>query len=275
MDGPNEQENKPIPQGPEQQPSWQDSKSPQQQQLENTTKPKWLLPALIILLILILLFFGWLWWKGKDKNKTADTGNQTTQNNDAAPEPAEPACAVGFTDYVNADLGLGFCYPTVWGSVTVNDAKFEAADAGSRWTFSFTAKAMVNLGVVSLDWATTVPRDGTCVDPAVQTMPAFVPFSTTWAVDGTPASSATRGIEVLADTYLINEEVDEMLGNGACLRGYTIINGIYPHTAASYSAEFTAAVSDPDQHIADPNILIPATERADFAAFVKSVRKEE
>lgn len=86
--------------------------------------------------------------------------------------------------------------------------------------------------------------------------------------------SGTRGIEVMAGQYLIQERVDDVLTNGACVEGYTIIDGDpYSHTAASYSAEFAAPVTTPQQHIDDPNILIPADDRSEFYIFVKSVHK--
>lgn len=233
-------------------------------------KKMWLW-LLILLLVLLLLFFGWWWWKDKDKKD--DTSNNSS-NNSSQQQEEQAACGEGLTEYENAELGIGFCYPTDWGEVTVADAKFDAADNGERWRVMFANKEMVNLGLVTDDWSTEVARDGTCVDPAVQTLPAFSPFSTTWTTEGTPVSSATRGVEVEADHYLINEEVDDLLTNGVCVHGYTIINGdVYTHTSASYSVEFGGSVTTPQQHIDNPNTLVPATDRDEFYAFVKSVHK--
>ena len=82
----------------------------------------------------------------------------------------------------------------------------------------------------------------------------------------------TRGVEVLASEYLIQEYVDDLLTNGVCVEGFTIIDGeVYSHTTASYFAEYDAPVTTPQQHIDDPNILIPAADRAEFYTFVKSV----
>jgi hypothetical protein len=223
---------------------------------------------LILLLVLLGLLFGW-WWMNKDDTAATNT-NETSES-----APAETvACAEGTTAYENTELGLGFCYPTEWGDVSVVDAKFATADTGSRWTVGFADKSMVNLGVVSADWSTAVARDGTCVDPAVQTLPAFSPFSTAWATEGTPVSSATRGIEVEADKFLIQEHVDDLLTNGACVEGYTIIEGDpYTHTSASYWAFFTGSITTPQQHIDNPNALISEENRTDFYDFVKSVHK--
>lgn len=246
------------------------------------SKKMWLW-LLIILLILLLLFFGW-WWKDKDKKD--ETAQNNTNNSQQEQQPQEEAtCDKGYTEYENADLDIGFCYPTAWGTVTVADARFQqtpttvgdttvAADTGQRWRVSFSAKSEVNLGLVTADWSTEVARDGVCVDPAVQTLPAFSPFSTAWVTEGTPVMSGTRGIEVMASEYLIQEEVDDLLTNGVCVRGYTIIDGDpFSHTAASYSAEFAAPVTTPQQHIDNPNILIPEDDRNEFYIFVKSVHK--
>ncbi|HJQ08248.1 MAG TPA: hypothetical protein VJ836_02060 [Candidatus Saccharimonadales bacterium] len=247
----------------------------------NTSKRMWRV-LLILLLLIILNLFGW-WWiqtqKAKKQNepvaKTTSPASQAAKSEDARGGTGDTAtpCADSLVYHENKSLGLAFCYPKAWGTVAAEDAKFAAADAGSRWRIGFSAKEAVHLGAVSADWSTSVPRDGTCVDPAVQALPPFAPFSTTWQTTGTPVSSATRGIEVLADQYLLQERVDDLLTNGACLEGYRIINGTYPHAAATYSAEFGGAVTTPDQHVTNPTVLIPATDRSDFGAFVKSVRK--
>lgn len=236
---------------------------------EKSKKMMWLW-IIIIMVLLAALLLGWLWWKDKDKKDATSTSTSTSEQQTVVEE--EVTCAAEYTHYENDDLGLGFCYPTDWGTVSVVDAKFAAADTGERWTIKFADKAMVNLGVVSDDWSTEVARDGTCVDPAVQTLPAFSPFSTTWATEGTPVMSGTRGIEVSADNYLIDETVDDLLTNGVCVYGYSIITGDpYTHTTSSYSAEFAAPVTTPQEHIDDPNILITETNRDEFYTFVKSV----
>lgn len=236
------------------------------------SKKMWLW-LLILLLILLLLFFGWWWWKDKDK-KDETAQNNNSNNSQQEQQAQEATCDTGYTAYEATDLGIGFCYPTAWGTASVIDAKFAAADTGQRWKVTFTSKPVVNLGVVTDDWSTTVPRDGVCVDPAVQVLPAFSPFSTSWETEGTPVTSATRGIEVMAGQYLIQERVDDVLTSGVCLEGYTITGGDpYSHTSASYSAEFAAPVTTPQQHIDSPNTLIPEADRTQFYTFVKSVHK--
>ncbi|HZM64275.1 MAG TPA: hypothetical protein VFB59_04040 [Candidatus Saccharimonadales bacterium] len=238
------------------------------------SKKKMWLWIIIILLLLLALLFGW-WWMSKDKKEPAASTDSTApraSSEEKKEETKTVTCTDGYTEYNNTELGFGFCYPTTWGMVSVADGKFAPGDTGQRWLIHFARKSMVNLGVVTADWSTEEARDGTCVDPAVQTLPAFSPFSTTWDTEGTPVMSATRGIEVLADSYLINEETDDLLTSGACLHGYTIIDADpYTHTSASYSADFGGGVTTPQQHIDNPLVLIPAADRVDFTTFVKSV----
>lgn len=240
------------------------------------SKKKMWLWIVIILLVVLALIAGWLWWKDKDKkDETANTNNNSQQQT----ETETATCDEGLTTYENEDLGVGFCYPTNWGEVTVADARLMAettdevaADKGQRWRLSFADKAAVNLGLVSEDWSTEVGRGGSCVDPATQTLPAFSPFSTEWETEGDTATFASRGVEVEADTYLIEETADEFY-NGVCITGYTVIdNETFPHSTASYYAEFGGAVTTPQQHVDNPNTLAPEADREEFYAFVKSVR---
>ncbi len=231
---------------------------------------------IIIAVLLAALLLGWLWWKDKDKKDAASTSTSTTEQQTVV---EEVTCEAEFTAYENAELGLGFCYPTDWGTVTVTDARLQktptevegtviAADTGQRWRVSFSEKPAVNLGVVTADWSTEIGRGGSCVDPATTTLPAFSPFSTEWEVETTFAS---RGIEVMANEYLINESADEY-HNGVCILGYTIINAEdYTHSTASYYKEFGGTITTPEQHVDNPTVLAPEADRNDFYTFVKSV----
>lgn len=243
----------------------------------NGKKTMWMW-VIIILLVLLVLFFGWWWWKEKDKKDSAS--NTDTNSSQQAQNEAAPECGEDLVSYTNADLDVAFCYPTAWGEVAVNDARLQkeeitvdgvviAPDTGERWQLSFSEKPAVNLGLVTADWSTEVGRGGSCIDPATQTLPAFSPFSTEWVEEG---SLVNRGIEVMADEYLIEETADEFL-NGACISGYTIINAEdFSHSAATYYKEFGGAIMTPAQHMASPNTLAPEADREDFYTFVKSVR---
>lgn len=243
---------------------------------------KWVLwGAGIFLAILILLVVALALAPGNDnKDTTNQNTNNTNQqndnqqtNNNQNTQQDNGDCTETLRQFSNTDLGFRFCYPQAWGDVSVQDARFAATDAGSRYRLTFSKKPEVNLGVQSDNWSTNVPRDGTCVDPA-SPLPDFGSFSTAWKTEkaGDEVTYAMRGIEVLAGQYLITEEVSNMLGNGVCLHGYKIINGrAYKHVAASYSVEFNGDVQTPQKHIDNPNQLVPRQERTDFAAVVKSV----
>ncbi len=232
----------------------------------------------VILFVLLILFFGWWWWKDKDKKDSTSTSTSTDNSSQAQNET--PECGEDLVSYTNEDLDIRFCYPIAWGDVSVNDARLQKVattvdgatinpDTGQRWQLSFSEKPAVNLGLVTADWSTEVGRGGSCLDPATQTLPAFSPFSTEWVEDG---SLVSRGIEVLADEYLIEETADEFY-NGVCISGYTIINAEdFTHSTATYFKEFGGAVMTPAQHMASPNTLAPVADRDDFYAFVKSVQ---
>lgn len=243
----------------------------------------WLMIIIILLAIILAGLLGWLWWRDRDQsaNQGTPTGQNDSPQEEISGEPIEEAaCADGFTTYTNADLGVQFCYPTTWGEPSVSDAKFAAADTGSRWLISFASNSAVHAGLVTSDWTTAVGRDGTCVDPAVQTMPTVEAFSTEWIVEATEGdgttSSALRGVQSSGSTLLINEYVDSLLSNGVCLNGYKAIdNELYPVVAASYFVEFNGTVANPQQHVDNSEVLIPAESREDFATFVESIEALE
>lgn len=236
----------------------------------------WLIVIIVLLFMVLAGLFGWLWWRDRGSEPATPTGTNGEPVVEAPVEEEESACADDFTPYANSDLGVEFCYPTVWGIPTATDAKFAEADTGQRWLISFADNEAVHAGLVTADWTTAVGRDGTCVDPAVQTMPTVESVSTEWVIeaaegDGT-AVSALRGIQNNEGVLLINEYVDSLLSNGVCLNGYKAIdNELYPVVAASYYVGFNEAIASPQQHIDNPEALIPAEDRTDFATFVTSI----
>lgn len=237
----------------------------------------WLMVIIILLALILAGLFGWLWWR--DRNQSANEGTSTeptVSDGTPADDPVDEAvCTDGFTIYTNTDLGVQFCYPTAWGEPSVSDAKFADADTGSRWLVSFDGNDAVHAGLASPDWDTEVPRDGTCVDPAVTAMPTMSPFSTDWTTEtteGDTVTSATRGVEIDDTTLLIREYVSSLLVEGACLEGYKAIDSpAYDVASASYYAVFNDTVTNAQQHIDNPNVLISTEDRADFATFVESI----
>lgn len=233
---------------------------------------KWvLLAAGCFLALLILLVVALAFAPGSNDNNTNNGGQNTSQPNNNS--NASNGCTETLRLFSNTDLGFRFCYPEVWGDVAVQDARFAATDAGSRYRLAFSEKPAVNLGVQSEGWATSEARDGTCVDPA-NALPNFADFRTAWRTEPSEGEVVfgMRGIEVRADQFLFTEEVSNMLDDGACLRGDKVISGrAYNHVSGSYFAAFDDEVQTPQQHIDRPNHLIPRQERTDFTAVMKSV----
>jgi len=234
-----------------------------------------------IFLLVLLLVAGIVWVSSlgtsdKGTDKTATTTDKPEEEEESKSTDPE-ACTAKQRRYQNRDLSLGFCYPNVWGNVSVADAEFDPSDDGTRLKLSFSAKPQVNIGLVSDDWSTDVARDGVCSDPAQQELPNFESFSARWATEGSGASisSATRGLEIATDEYIIEEYVDNLLTNGVCLTGFKLTEGeVYRHVEASYSAAFSAEITTPQAHINDPTVLVPVADRTAFIALVKSFRKE-
>lgn len=255
------------------------SSQPQQFKPKRSKRSRNLLIVLLVLLLVLAGLLGWLWWRDQSDGASPDETPAVSEQTPADETPETINCAEELTAYSNEDLNLQFCYPADWGVVAVSDAKFDPADTGERWRLSFSDKPAVNLGLVTEDWSTAVARDGVCVDPATQVLPAFSPFSTDWQISvgsTEDPDAASRGLEVMADQYLITEHVDNLLTNGVCMQGYGITgDDVYPFATASYFAEFTAAISTPSQHMASSTVLIPATERSQFAAFVQSIQTIE
>lgn len=235
---------------------------------------QWLVIVLIILLIVLGALFGWLWWR--DRDAASDSGGQGM----AAPAEAESmptetaACGEGLNHYQNASLGLQFCYPEVWGTVTAADAKLDPSDTGTRQNLSFSDKNAVNVGVATTDWSTTFGRDGVCSDPATPDLPPFAPFSAAWNTfdDGSGVASVDRGIQKVDGQYLINEFASTTLAEVVCLTGYKVLDGTpFTHAAGSYAANFNVDIPSPSAHMADPNVLIALPERQAFYDFVQSI----
>jgi hypothetical protein len=182
-------------------------------------------------------------------------------------------CSRGFRLYENKSLDLAFCYPPAWGGVAVTDARYAAEDTGRRWRLSFSGMRQLHVSTVTTNWTTLSPPTGACTDAAVQSIQMVPTFSTDWQSTSQPVANARRGITMAKNKYLIEERVDQPIDNGVCLGGYVAREGPYPYVAATYRATFAGQIGSPDQHIARPEVLIPPTDRADFTAFVQSIRR--
>lgn len=234
-------------------------------------------------LALLLLVVGIVWLaslgssEGNSNKATTNTTSQEEQEGEDVPIVETDECTAKERRYQSKDLSLGFCYPNEWGNVSVQDAKFDPSDDGTRLRLSFSEKPQVHIGLVSDDWSTDAAREGVCVDPAQQALPDFETFSARWATEGSGASisSATRGLEIATDEYIIQEHVDNLLTNGVCITGFKLTDGeVYRHAEASYSASFTAEIDSPYAHINAPTELVPVVDRTAFIALIESMHKE-
>ncbi len=219
---------------------------------------------------------GYLWWNSnKDNNQQTNQPTTTTPvTTTQTPEPTATTCP-NQVSFSNKSFGASFCYPVAWGDYTVENDKLAASDTGTRLIVNFSKKPSVHVAGASTNWTTTVGRDGICSDPPPPAT-EFGPLSTEWETEGSgmDVTSATRRIVNKTGTYLIDEYTDDVLTNGVCLKGYSIINGSpFNVVTASYFAAFGKGITTPKAHIDNPNILIPAADRADFKAVVLSVKK--
>lgn len=242
-------------------------------------KPKpetavWLPWAICGFLLLLVIVFAILLLANNKKETPAVTDK--TQQQTQTDQTDENACSNKQRRYKNEDLGFGFCYPNAWGNVTVTDAKFDPSDSGTRRKLGFSEKSQIHLGIVSDDWSSDSSHVAACDDPAVQAFPDPSTFSANWVTVGTGAAitSAIRGLEIVPNEYVVQEQVDSTVNKGDCMQGYKIINApVYRTVAASYYKPFDTTTTTPSAHITFPTKLIDATDRSDFISFVKSIYK--
>jgi hypothetical protein len=188
-------------------------------------------------------------------------------------EEKSTKCRADETLYENRDLGSSFCYPTIWGTTTLSDARLSASDNGKRWLLGFNAKPQAHVGLVSSDWKTEVGRGGNCADPQLDA-PATSDFSTEWKTDGAGADteSASRGI-IQGNSYAVYEDANTFFG-GVCLKGYAN-PGVqtYKTVTVSFFREFGNGVLTPRMHMNNPLLLVPATARDRLNRVVMSIQR--
>jgi hypothetical protein len=237
--------------------------------------------GLLMLIVLIVLAVNAV---SNTSNNTGKQPNATANDEtpDEDPDTTEGNCDTKQRRYQSRDLSLGFCYPNAWGDVKVQDAAFDQSDDGTRLRLSFSKKPQVNIGLVSDDWSTDAAPKNVCTDPAAQDLPNFESYSARWTTEASkppvdkkslPAiTSASRGLEIATDQYIIHEHVDDQKTKGVCITGFNLTNGVvYRHAEASYYAPFNATVKNAQAHINSPTLLAPVTDRTDFLALVKSM----
>lgn len=239
--------------------------------------PSWLPWAIVggILFVIILIVVIVLIVNMSKSTKTNTNDDKTTTNTVVTDEEAD-GCSAKQRRYQNKDLDIRFCYPTTWGDVKVSDGKLDPSDSGTRVRLTFADKANLALGLVSDDWSTDSGKTPTCTDPSVQAFPDTSNFSAKWVTQGPPKqpTSALRGLEVVPDSYLLQEEVDNTTINGVCLEGFKAFDGeVYRNAEATIYAKFDAKTATPQAHLVNPILLIPVEDRTNLTDFVKSIQK--
>lgn len=270
----------PSEDAPTNEPNETGARPPEQPDDQHDAKKSHVVTWLVLLFAVLLFAVGgtayYMWKNNDDKDKKQSSSNtpgeDRAQNGKDTP-PEDIKCDEGWTSYQDQSFGFGFCYPEAWGKAMVTDDKFEPADKGSRWLISFPEKDAVKVAFVSDDWSTTVPRDGTCATP-VQDVD-YSEFSPAWQTQGgTDITYAERDISAKAKAYSIEEHVDNLLTNGACIRGYVTLNTEdYTHITTSYFAEFSGGITTPKQHIDSPNTLVSVADREDITELVLSMKE--
>lgn len=186
---------------------------------------------------------------------------------------AAAKCGNGLASYTNTELKISFCYPSTWGDVIAENARYDISDQGSRWLIRFSAKPQIHAGVVSKDWSTKEARDATCSDLITSNTPDFSKYNTAWSNTDPETESAVRGLAKQDNTYLVRETADSFR-DGVCVEGYHILaGGTYAQISAALSAPFTDAIATPGAYIANPQALISDLDRTNFIEFVKSMNK--
>ncbi len=234
---------------------------------------KFLLAVVGICLVTVSIC-GWFLLKGQRAStyqpyaKIPDIISETDKKKSAR---AETKCIKELKYYDSQALGIVFCYPGTWGNATMTDARLSTTDKGTRLLIGFTAKQEIKLGFVSSDWTSAASHETSCAEP-VKTMPSSTGFSTHWRT-AAGGASAYRGIEMLGDSYYLEEIADTLLG-GVCLRGYVSPDiQTYGAVKVSYYREFGAGIINADMHVKNPLILVPEVDRQDLRTLMLSIEK--
>lgn len=236
----------------------------------------------------ILLFGGLLLFtlgnrKANAPSPAASSASNKNQNNKTNPPKAsDPATKSGFTcsaaqtAFQDKAFGAQFCYPTNWGTATLNDAKVAAADSGHREVVRFSSNPYVIVGGMSDDWSTSVGRGVGCLEPD-NVVPPLSAYDTSWhGIEGSGAdvSYAVRSLPSSAGGYSVQESVSNLLVSGVCVQGHKVISGSrYRVVAVNYARDFAPAsgITTPAQHMAEPNVLFSTELRTQYDAVLASL----
>lgn len=231
----------------------------------------------------VAVLVGFLLGNRKADAPTDKLPTQTIQK-DTAKKPTDItdkktdalSCGIGKTAFQDKALGAQFCYPTDWGTATINDAKVAAADTGHREVVRFSSNPYVIVGGMSDDWSTSVGRGVGCLEPD-NVVPPLSAYDTSWhGIEGSGAdvSYAVRSLPSSAGGYSVQESVSNLLVSGVCVQGHKVISGSrYRVVAVNYARDFAPAsgITTPAQHMAEPNVLFSTELRTQYDALLASL----
>jgi len=238
---------------------------------------KGLLATLLVLTIGVLLGGVGYWLGAKDKSSTSESAEtEKSLASDAvdetipAPADTEAYCNTTKTLYTNDLIGLEFCYPSSWGTASINSPQASASVAGSGYEISFASYGVVVSSITS-DYQNTVGRDGRCEDPE-NTSPNFSLYSKSWVKDSSDGelSAAVRYPIKKDGVYLIQENVNSFFF-GLCYSALINQSGTaYPVVKVALRREL-GSVSVLD-YTNNPELVLTNDEKAEFLEVVNSVR---
>lgn len=257
------------------------TQSPQEPTAPKRKRKK--LTIIIIIALIVLLLAGIIGYFIITSNRAApvkDVTKDTTSSDkkdDATSTPATPIrCADSYSVFADSTFGMAFCYPTEWGSTTVNDALVGPADTGHRQSISFSANPFFSVGGTSDDWSTTVGRDTGCLEPNNVTVP-LSSYNTSWhdmIGSGAGIEFAARSLPAPTGGYDSTETVSNLLQSGVCVQAHKVINGSrYRVGFAAFYRDFAEAsgIVTPSLHIDHPDVLFSVTQRQQFDAVLASL----
>lgn len=212
----------------------------------------------------------------KDTADPAADSSQSQQANQAAggqDESNKAASAIdcedSYTVFADKEFGAAFCYPSGWGTATVQDARIGADDTGHRQSVVFSDNQQFSVGGVSDDWTTTVGRGGGCLEPS-NVVPELSSYNVEW--HDITEDFAQRSMETSTGGYDMTETVGTF-HNGLCATGHKVIDGSrYRVISASYFNGFTAEVATVDDHVYNAYELFRETQRFELDKLLSTLR---
>ena len=119
--------------------------------------------ALLIVMLVLAVFVGSHDAGAPSSKESAQTKKTKSTGSSQAENTLVSQCGDGQTAFRDKSLGAKFCYPSEWGTASVEDARFSPSDAGQQQKIAFSGTNLFTVGGTSEDWTTTIGRDGVCL----------------------------------------------------------------------------------------------------------------